>query len=95
MSTITINGTFTGSVNNFVQVDIYRPNPDSYDFSKEYIKSFTITLDDLPDSETFFFDLSGYAAGGQFKIDVTGDMQAEIHNTYNNDFKPGLTITTT
>jgi hypothetical protein len=93
MSTITIKGTFSGATNNFVQIDIYLPNPNSYDFSKEYTKSFNIIIDDLPNGETFFFDLTGYTAG-QFDIDVTGDIATEIHNTYQNDFKPGLTVTT-
>lgn len=93
MRTIKIQGTFSGSTNNYVQVDIYRPNPDSYDFSKEYKQTFETILNDLSPGRDYFFDLAGYTAG-QFNIDVTGDVVTEIHKIYKNDFKPGLVITT-
>jgi hypothetical protein len=94
MSTIKIKGTFSGSVNNHVRLDIYRPNPDSYDFSKHHGQSFTETLTDLHPGKPYFFDLTGYAAGGSFKITVTGDIVDSINETYSNDFKPGLVIET-
>lgn len=95
MSTIKITGVFTNSVNNHVRLDIYRPNPDSYDFSKSYDESFEKTLTDLTPGETYFFDLTGFSAGGSFQITVTGDIVGEIDKTYSNSFKPGLIIKTT
>jgi hypothetical protein len=94
MSTIKIEGTFSGSVNNHVRLDIYRPNPDSYDFSKHHGESFTETLTDLRPGESYFFDITGYTAGGSFNITVTGDIVTNINETFSNNFKPGLVIAT-
>jgi hypothetical protein len=93
MSTIKIEGAFSGSINNHVQIDIYRPNPESYNFSKEYSDDFNIDLTDLKPDTEYFFDLTGYTAG-VFTIKVTGDVENEIDNEYKNDFKPGLVIKT-
>jgi len=92
MSTIKITGTFNGSANNFIKIDLYRPNPDIYDFSKNYSQSFTEILTDLHPGESYFLDLTGYSAGGTFTIKVTGDVVDDIDESYSESFKPGLVV---
>lgn len=74
MKSITIKGSFTASVNNKVQVEVYRPNffPNRYDLTKRYKDSFELKLNNLEPNSLYFIDFSGYTTT-DFKVEVSGD----------------------
>ena len=96
MKTITIEGKFKGSVNNYCRIDVYRTNPHPYDFSKSYEGDFSETLSDLENNTSYFIDITGFTFT-DFDLKISGDfvginpITAHYHKT---DFKPGYTITT-
>lgn len=95
MKTITISGNFSGSVNRYVRLDVYRPNPSAYDLSKSYDNDFTEVITDLNDNAEYFIDLTG-ATFGDFELEISGEftddtITANFHKT---GFKPGYAITT-
>jgi hypothetical protein len=92
MKKIKIKGTFSGSVNNYCRIDVYRPNPNGYDLSKQFSGSFSEEIRDLQPGVSYNLDIVGYTTGS-FALSVTGDLEAEINKTYTNtDFKPGFRI---
>lgn len=99
MKKIIIEGKFTGSVNNFVIVDVFRPNslPNPYDFRKTFTGSFKETLKDLQPDTGYNIDFSGFTTGN-FKLKITGEFvdPNPIEETFQNDsFNPGYFIRTT
>jgi hypothetical protein len=98
MKKITIEGTFTGSVNKFVIVDVFRPNgfPDPYNFSKTYHGSFKETLKDLKPDTTYNIDISGFTTG-EFDVKITGEFEGTNPITdhfVEGSFNPGYVIHT-
>jgi len=92
MKKVKIKGTFTGATNNYCRIDVYRPNPNSYDLSKQFNGSFTEEIRDLQPGMSYNLDIVGYTTG-TFTLAVTGDLETEISKTYTNtDFKPGFRI---
>ena len=97
MKTITIEGKFKGSINNHARVDLYRPNPGGYDFSKSYDGDFKETLPDLKANTNYFIDITGFTFG-DFDLKISGDFignQPITDHFHKTDFKPGYSITTT
>jgi hypothetical protein len=98
MKKITIEGKFTGSVNNFVTVDVYTPNSSiiHYHFFKTFVGSFNESLIDLEPNAEYYVDFSGYTTG-QFELEVAGQFQNPnpLTKTYHGTtFRIGYTITT-
>ena len=96
MKTITIKGNFTGSVNRYARLDVYRPNPSAYDLSKSYDDDFIETIKDLQDGTSYFIDLTGFTFG-DFDLEITGQFKAPnpIQDHFHKaDFKPGYSIVT-
>jgi len=91
MKSITVKGTFIGAINNHCRLDIYRPNPDSYDFSKQYRRSFNEVIKDLGAGTSYNLDMTGYTTG-KFRLQVSGNIQKPIDKTYDNEFAPGFRI---
>jgi hypothetical protein len=98
MKKITIEGKFTGSVNNYVVLDVFRSNssPNPYDFRKAFNASFKETLKDLHENTSYNIDFSGFTTG-KFDLKISGEIEAPnpITGTYENDsFNPGYLINT-
>jgi hypothetical protein len=98
MKKIIIEGKFTGSVNNFVIVDVFRPNslPNPYDFRKTFTASFKETLKDLQPDAGYNIDFSGFTTGN-FTLKITGEFvdPNPIEDAFQNDsFNPGYFIRT-
>jgi hypothetical protein len=89
---LTVKGTFSGAINNFARLDLYRSNPDPYDFAKNYSATFVEVFTDLIPGDTYFLDLTGYTTG-TFDLNIEGSIAAPITDSFTNtDFKPGYTI---
>jgi len=98
MKKIAIEGKFTGSVNNFVVLDVFRPNsiPPPYDFRKTYEESFRETLSDLEPDTDYNIDFTGFTTG-QFELRISGEFEAPnpITDSFEDDtFSPGFIIHT-
>jgi hypothetical protein len=98
MKKITIEGKFTGSVNNFVVLDVFRPNslPNPYDFRKTYNGSFKETIKDLQPDTIYNIDFTGYTTG-KFELKISGEfvLPNPITDSFENDsFSPGYAIRT-
>jgi hypothetical protein len=94
---IKIEGKFTNSVNRYVRLDVYRANPESYDFSKTYSNDFSEAIVDLLPNTLYFIDITGFTFG-KFELKITGDFLQPnpLSDSYEQtDFKPGYTIQTT
>lgn len=99
MKKIVIEGKFTGSVNNLVVLDVFRPNalPNPYDFRKVYTADFKETLNDLQPDTTYNIDFSGFTTGS-FDLKISGafDPPNPITDSFSNaSFSPGYVIHTT
>lgn len=98
MKKITIEGTFTGSVNKFAIVDIFRPNglPDPFNSSKTFHGNFKETLKDLKPDITYNIDVSGFTTG-EFDLKISGDFEGTNPITVHfaeDSFNPGFVIHT-
>jgi hypothetical protein len=98
MKTITINGVFSGTPNDFVVLDVFRPNSlhHPYDFKKTYTRSFTETLSDLEPDTTYSIDFSGFTPG-TFDLMISGDFVGRnpITDSFeDSSFTPGYVIHT-
>ena len=98
MKKIIIEGKFTGAVNNFVVLDLFRPNsqPSPYDFRKSYDKDFKETLKDLQPELIYNIDFTGFTTG-KFSLKISGEFENSnpITDSFENDtFSPGYTILT-
>ncbi|SDE99469.1 hypothetical protein SAMN05216464_111217 [Mucilaginibacter pineti] len=98
MKTITIKGTFTGSVNKSVSVEVYRPNglPNPYDFRKKYFDDFSENFVDLEDGAIYNIDFSGFTTG-TFDLEISGEFSAPnpITDSFSAQaFSPGYVIQT-
>ncbi len=98
MSTITIKGDFSGKTNNFVIVDVFRPNslPNPYDFRKTFEGDFEETLTDLLPDLIYNIDLTGFTTAN-FDVTISGDFinPNPIEDSLNKAFSPGYAIQTT
>src|SRR5689334_18623140 len=97
-STVTIEGKFTGPVNNHVVLDVFRPNslPNPYDFHKSYNGNFKEVLKDLEPGLQYAIDFSGFTTT-TFDLSISGDFTGTnpITDSYSNTaFNPGFAITT-
>lgn len=96
MKSITIKAKFTTKSNNQVRIDVYRANPDSYDFSKSFDGNFTEVLSDLQDATDYHIDFTG-STFGQVELSVSGDFVAPnpISVSFKKtSFKPGFIVAT-
>ena len=99
MKKITIEGKFSGPVNKYVVLDVFRPNGSAspYDFKKTYNDSFKETLQDLDAGLTYNIDFSGYSAD-KFDLTISGEFENPNPITDSFDagsFSPGYAIHTT
>ncbi|QNA46047.1 hypothetical protein [Lacibacter sediminis] len=98
MSTITIKGNFSGNVNNFVILDVFRPNSlqNHYDFRKTFERDFEETLTDLLPGLTYNIDFTGFTTAN-FEITISGDFDNPnpIEDSVSKAFSPGYAIQTT
>jgi hypothetical protein len=98
MKKITIEGKFTGSINNSVDLVVLRPNslPNPYDFSKNYKTDFIEILVDLQDNTTYNIDFTGFSTG-TFDLTISGEFNPPnpIKDTLTeHTFSPGYVIHT-
>jgi hypothetical protein len=93
MSTVTISGTFKNSNNNNIVIEVYSPNPNGYDFKKDYPNSFSKKLDDLQPGETYYIDFTGHTTGS-LDLAISGDTDDGVAQSYANFFIDGLTFKT-
>jgi hypothetical protein len=93
---IVIEGTFSGTVNNHVILDVFRSNalPKPYDFRKKYEESFKETLDDLEPGLVYNIDFTGFTTT-QFDLKISGEFDLPnpiIDSFQNTSFSPGYSI---
>jgi len=98
MKKITIEGKFTGPVNNFVVLEVFRPNALSnpYDFRKSYNDDFKETFKDLHPDTTYNVDLAGFTTT-EFSLKISGEIEVPnpITSTFQEtSFNPGFVIQT-
>ncbi len=80
MPKIIITGTFNGSSNNFVILEVYKSNPGGFDFRSIHRSSFkesTNEFKDLVPGNTYIVDVTGHTTGS-FTLSVTGDVVREV-----------------
>jgi len=98
MKKITIEGKFTGEVNNFLDLDVYTSNASStpYNLSKKLHGDFTKIMDDLNPNTKYYIDFGGYTTTS-FTLKISGDFNQPnpITKTFNaGAFDIGFTIKT-
>jgi hypothetical protein len=98
MSTITVKGKFTGSVNNFVILDVFRANslPYPYDFRKMFDGDFEEVITDLREDTKYKIDITGFTYGN-FELEISGefaDPNPITEDDLKGSFSPGYTIHT-
>jgi len=71
MSTISISGEFTSSINNSVTVTIIRPG--EYFYSEEFTGDFSLTRNDLQPEKIYNVTFAG-SSPGQFAYEITGNI---------------------
>jgi len=72
---ITIIGNFSNSDNNNVVLDVYRPNPDPYDFTRTFPGDFNQLVDQLVSGDPYNIDISVTNTGTSFDLTITGDFR--------------------
>lgn len=98
MKTITIEGKFTGSVNNFVILDIFRPNglTNPYNSTKTFYGNFKQVEKYLEPDSSYTIDLSGFTTGC-FELRISGEFQNPnpiLDSFHADSFNPGYFIHT-
>ena len=80
MPNIVITGTFKGSSNNYVILEVFKSNPDGFDYRSTHSQSFTEPngpFSNLASGETYLVDVTGHTTG-TFTLSVTGDVADEV-----------------
>ncbi|OCX52485.1 hypothetical protein BEL04_13565 [Mucilaginibacter sp. PPCGB 2223] len=93
MSTITLKGSFDTPGTNGVLIEVYHPNPNGYDYKKDFDDDFNVTLTDLKAGETYYVDLSG-STTSKFTLVIDGDIDGSISLPYTGFFIDGFTFST-
>lgn len=98
MKRITIEGAFSGTPNDFVVLDVFRPNAldRPYDFRKSFTGSFKEILRDLEPDTTYNIDFSGFTPG-DFTLTISGeyeDPNPQSDSFTDKSFSPGYVIHT-
>jgi len=99
MASITIEGKFSGPVNNNVILKVFRTksldNP--FNFEKTFTSDFTETIDGLEPGLLYHIIFSGHTAT-QFDLEISGDFDTPttpIKSTETGGFSPRFSIKTT
>lgn len=92
MPTVTIHGEFNNSENNMVKLDVYRPNPNGYDFDRDHTKTFTDVFHDLVSGATYNIDITGHTTGN-FSLTVSGDVVSGVKLNANGKIDTGSSFT--
>lgn len=74
-------------------IEIYHPNPNGYDYKKDFSDDFTVTLTDLTPGEVYYVDLSGFTTSG-FDLEISGDVESPVSQSYANYFIDGFSFKT-
>lgn len=80
MPKIIIKGTFRGSSNNFVVLEVFKSNPAGFDFRSIHRSSFqepTTVFKDLIPGNTYVVDVTGHTTGS-FALSITGDVVHDV-----------------
>jgi hypothetical protein len=84
---ITIAGNFSNADNNNVLLDVYRPNPDPYDFSRSFPGNFSQPVDQLVSGDGYNVDVT-VTNTGTFDLTISGDfVGSPITDTVTDLFK--------
>jgi len=95
MANIIITGTFSGSNNNRVKLDIYKVDPNGFDYKNTFDSTFEIpkeTFEGLISGVTYTVDFNGHTTGS-FALSISGDVVSEVNSTCNNEIDDSVTFT--
>ena len=87
-----VSGRFKNSENNFVILEVFRPNPNGYDFKRSYDNDFDESLSNLIPGVTYIVDVTGHTTG-IFELEISGDIDGSPSLTAAGVINDSLTFT--